>query len=102
MWTHWSRSKLTSMSLPRGKPCAPRPLYLWTAMTTNPQLTGLLLPSREAVLWPDSDFGLLVDAAKDAEAAGYDSVWVGDSLLARPRGEPMSLLAAIAGATKKV
>jgi len=71
-------------------------------MTTKPQLTGLLLPSREAVLWADSDFGLLVDAAKDAEAAGYDSVWVGDSLLARPRGEPLSLLAAIGGATTKV
>jgi alkanesulfonate monooxygenase SsuD/methylene tetrahydromethanopterin reductase-like flavin-dependent oxidoreductase (luciferase family) len=71
-------------------------------MTTKPQLTGLLLPSREALLWAGSDFGRLVDSAKAAEDAGYDSVWVGDSLLARPRGEPMTLLAAIAGVTKKV
>jgi len=71
-------------------------------MTTKPQLTGLLLPSREALLWADSNLGLLVDAAKVAEEAGYDSVWVGDSLLARPRGEPLALLGAIAGATKRV
>jgi alkanesulfonate monooxygenase SsuD/methylene tetrahydromethanopterin reductase-like flavin-dependent oxidoreductase (luciferase family) len=29
-------------------------------------------------------------------------VWVGDSLLARPRGEPLTLLSAIAGATDRV
>src|SRR6266567_1950864 len=73
-------------------------VYLSHAMTTKPQLTGLLLPSREALLWADSNLGLLVDAAKVAEEAGYDSVWVGDSLLARPRGEPLALLGAIAGA----
>ena len=28
---------------------------------------------------------------------GYDSVWVGDSLLARPRHEPLTLLAGVAG-----
>lgn len=63
---------------------------------------GLLLPSREVLLWRDSDLGFLVTAAADAEKMGYDSVWVGDSLLARPRGEPVSLLSAIAGATSRV
>ncbi|MGH9057510.1 MAG: LLM class flavin-dependent oxidoreductase [Acidimicrobiales bacterium] len=63
---------------------------------------GLLLPSREAVLWAGGDLRLLVDAARSAEQAGYDSVWVGDSLLARPRGEPFSLLSAIAAATTRV
>src|SRR5437899_216038 len=63
---------------------------------------GLLLPSREALLWGDSDLSFVVGAARRAEEAGYDSVWVGDSLLARPRGEPLALLAAVAGATSRV
>ena len=63
---------------------------------------GLLLPSREALLWRNADFPFLVKAAANAEKAGYDSVWVGDSLLARPRGEPVSLLSAIAAVTSKV
>lgn len=63
---------------------------------------GLLLPSREALLWGDSDLRWLVDTAVAAERLGYRSVWVGDSLLARPRGEPLTLLAAIAGATTRV
>lgn len=65
-------------------------------------MVGLLLPSREALLWGDSDLSFLVGAARRAEEAGYDSVWVGDSLLARPRGEPLVLLAAVAGATSRV
>ena len=64
--------------------------------------TGLLLPSREVLLWANSDLALLIDAAVRAEKAGYDSVWVGDSLLARPRGEPLTLLGAVAGATSRV
>ena len=65
-------------------------------------MTGLLLPSREVLLWADGDLASLVTIAADAEKAGYDSVWVGDSLLARPRGEPLALLAAIAVATNGV
>jgi alkanesulfonate monooxygenase SsuD/methylene tetrahydromethanopterin reductase-like flavin-dependent oxidoreductase (luciferase family) len=64
--------------------------------------TGLLLPSREALLWADSDLAFVVEAARRAEEAGFDSVWVGDSLLARPRGEPLTLLAAAAGVTERV
>jgi alkanesulfonate monooxygenase SsuD/methylene tetrahydromethanopterin reductase-like flavin-dependent oxidoreductase (luciferase family) len=64
--------------------------------------TGLLLPSREALLWAGSDLAFVVEAARLAEQAGYDSVWAGDSLLARPRGEPITLLAAVAGATTRV
>lgn len=63
---------------------------------------GLLLPSREVLLWRDADLAFLVDAARRAEADGFDSVWVGDSLLARPRGEPLLLLAATAAATQRV
>jgi alkanesulfonate monooxygenase SsuD/methylene tetrahydromethanopterin reductase-like flavin-dependent oxidoreductase (luciferase family) len=71
-------------------------------VTNQPTGTGLLLPSREALLWADGDLAQIVNAARAAEDAGYDSVWVGDSLLARPRGEPLTLLAAIAAATARV
>jgi len=71
-------------------------------MSDRSPMTGLLLPSREALLWADSDLAVVVDAARRAEQAGYDSVWAGDSLLARPRGEPITLLAAVAGATTRV
>lgn len=64
--------------------------------------TGLLLPSREALLWAEGDLTFILDAARKAEQAGYDSVWAGDSLLARPRGEPLILLAGVAGATTRV
>lgn len=63
---------------------------------------GVLLPSRESLLWGDSDLSFLVEAARLAEQDGYDSVWVGDSLLARPRGEPLTLLAAISSVTRNV
>ena len=44
----------------------------------------------------------LVEFAKTAEQAGFDSVWVGDSLLARTRAEPLSILAAVAAVTDRV
>ncbi len=71
-------------------------------MAKRSHATGLLLPSREALLWADSDLAFLIEAARHAEKAGFDSVWAGDSLLARPRGEPLTLLAAVAGATTRV
>jgi len=71
-------------------------------VATQTPKTGLLLPSREVVLFANSDLTIVIAAARRAEQAGYDSVWVGDSLLARPRGEPLTLLAAVAGATTRV
>jgi alkanesulfonate monooxygenase SsuD/methylene tetrahydromethanopterin reductase-like flavin-dependent oxidoreductase (luciferase family) len=71
-------------------------------MSNQVEATGLLLPSREALLWAGSDLGFVVEAGRRAEQAGYDSVWVGDSLLARPRGEPLTILGAVAGATSRV
>ncbi len=44
----------------------------------------------------------LMELAVRAEGFGFDSVWVGDSLLARPRHDPLTLLAAVAAHTQKV
>jgi alkanesulfonate monooxygenase SsuD/methylene tetrahydromethanopterin reductase-like flavin-dependent oxidoreductase (luciferase family) len=72
------------------------------SFSQQPLQVGLLLPSRETVLWSGGDLTFLIEAARLAEEAGYDSVWAGDSLLARPRGEPLTVLAAIAAATIRV
>ena len=63
---------------------------------------GLLLPSREALLWGGADAEVVLGAARHAEDAGFDSAWVGDSLLARPRFEPLTLLAALSAATPRL
>src|SRR5919109_2587814 len=45
----------------------------------------------------------LFDMAQRGEASGvFDAVWVGDSLLAKPRLESITLLSALAAITKKV
>jgi probable F420-dependent oxidoreductase len=46
--------------------------------------------------------GPLLAMAERAEAAGFDSVWIGDSITARPRHEPLTLLAAVAARTRRV
>jgi len=46
--------------------------------------------------------GPLLTMAERAEARGFDSVWIGDSITARPRHEPLTLLAAVAARTKRV
>ncbi len=63
---------------------------------------GYLLPTRESVMEGRPAAKPLLDLAEMAEDLGYDSVWVGDSVTARPRHEPMTLLAAAAGRTRRV
>jgi probable F420-dependent oxidoreductase len=63
---------------------------------------GYLLPTRESIMEGRPAAEPLLALAERAENLGYDSVWVGDSLLARPRHEPITLLAGVAGRTKKV
>ncbi len=65
---------------------------------------GILLPTRGAMLWGRKapDFGLLLDLAVRAEELGFDSLFAGDSILARPRFEALSVLSAIAARTQKV
>lgn len=63
---------------------------------------GYLLPTRERVMEAQPETASLLALAERAEALGFDSVWVGDSLLARPRHDPLTLLAAVAARTRKV
>ena len=68
---------------------------------------GLLLGTRGLVMRAQRegtavDAGVMLDLAERAEAAGLHSVWVGDSLLSKPRLEPVAALAALAVRTSRV
>src|ERR1700692_1496582 len=63
---------------------------------------GYLLPTREQIMEGKPEAAPLLALAARAEALGFDSVWVGDSLLARPRHEPLTLLAGVAGRVPRV
>jgi len=63
---------------------------------------GVLIPTREVVMSGRPETAPLLAMAERAEAAGFDSVWIGDSITARPRHEPLTLMAAIAARTRRV
>ena len=63
---------------------------------------GYLLPTRERIMDHEPSTVRLIELAEKAETLGYDSLWVGDSLFARPRHEPMTLLAGVATRTQRV
>ena len=63
---------------------------------------GVLIPTREVVMSGRPQTAPLLTMAERAEAAGFDSVWIGDSITARPRHEPLTLMAAIAARTRRV
>jgi alkanesulfonate monooxygenase SsuD/methylene tetrahydromethanopterin reductase-like flavin-dependent oxidoreductase (luciferase family) len=66
------------------------------------QSFGLILANRAVVLGAVTARDLL-DLAGEAERSGvFDAVWVGDSLLAKPRLESVTLLSAVAGVTERV
>jgi alkanesulfonate monooxygenase SsuD/methylene tetrahydromethanopterin reductase-like flavin-dependent oxidoreductase (luciferase family) len=62
---------------------------------------GYLLPTRERVMEGHPETGPLLALAEKAEALGFDSIWVGDSVTAKPRHDPLTLLAAVAGRAKQ-
>ncbi len=65
---------------------------------------GVLLPTRGLLISDNPPDGLdrVIELARRVEGAGMDSVWVGDSLTAKPRLEPLATLAAVAVHTQKV
>ena len=61
---------------------------------------GLLLPTRLGVAEQKSVQEIL-ELARIAETAGVHSLWVGDSLFARPRLDPLATLCAVAATTSR-
>ena len=69
--------------------------------STAPRI-GYLLPTRERIMAGRPETGPLLALAEKAEGLGYDSIWIGDSLLAKPRHDPITLMAAVAARTERV
>src|ERR1700733_13709975 len=63
---------------------------------------GYLLPTREQIMEGNPSAAPLLELATRAEAEGFDSVWVGDSVTARPRHDALTLLAGVAGRVPRV
>jgi len=71
-------------------------------VTGRPLDFGVNLNNREPLIAPDYDVQMLLDLSSTVEEAGFDSVWVGDSLFSKPRYEPIALLSAISQRTSRV
>ena len=63
---------------------------------------GLLLPN-QGVVFGATTVSELIELAEQAESSGvFESLWVGDNLLAKPRLESVTLLSALAVRTERV
>ena len=62
------------------------------------------MPTRHLLMAGDAPSNIepVLSMAETAERAGLDSVWVGDSLTAKPRLEPLTTLSAVALRTHRV
>ena len=67
-----------------------------------PPSFGLILANRAVVLGALQARDLLDLTVSAEESGAFDAVWVGDSLLAKPRLEAVTLLSALAGVTRRV
>ncbi|MER7350355.1 LLM class flavin-dependent oxidoreductase [Streptomyces aurantiacus] len=70
--------------------------------SSGPPQVGVLLPTREQAITGAFAAAPLLDFARRAEQAGFDSLWAGDSLTARPRLDPLVVLSAAAAVTSRV
>lgn len=68
----------------------------------GPLRIGVLLPTREQAISGSYEAAPLIAFARQAEELGFDSLWAGDSLTARPRLDPLVVLSAAAAATKRI
>ena len=73
-------------------------------MSKDKPKIGVLLPTRGLLLRGDqpANADRVFRMAQRVEDAGLDSVWVGDSLVAKPRLEPLATLGALATRTSRV
>lgn len=63
---------------------------------------GILLPTREVVLSGKAEPSSIYDLADRSETLGFHSVWVGDSVVAKPRLDALTTLAAVASRTRRI
>lgn len=76
-------------------------------MNTPQAKLGVLLPTRGPVMQAKRDkrpvdATKLLSLAQEVENGGLDSVWIGDSLVSKPRLEPVATLAALAAITMNI
>jgi alkanesulfonate monooxygenase SsuD/methylene tetrahydromethanopterin reductase-like flavin-dependent oxidoreductase (luciferase family) len=70
--------------------------------SSGPPSVGVLLPTREQAINGSFAAAPLLDFARQAEQLGFDSLWAGDSLTARPRLDPLVVLSAAGAVTSRV
>ncbi len=63
---------------------------------------GVLLPTRGVLFTDPPDVSPIFRMATKAEEAGYHSVWVGDSVTAKPRLEALTTLGALSAITSRI
>lgn len=68
----------------------------------RPLRIGVLLPTREQAITGSFAAAPLLEFARTAEQSGFDSLWTGDSLTARPRLDPLVVLSAAGAVTNRV
>jgi alkanesulfonate monooxygenase SsuD/methylene tetrahydromethanopterin reductase-like flavin-dependent oxidoreductase (luciferase family) len=74
-----------------------------TSAVSQPVSFGLSLPNRAVLFGGPISWEVLLRASERAEASGsFDSVWVGDNLLSKPRLEAVVALSAIAARTRRL
>ncbi len=73
-------------------------------MTSSPvpPRVGVQLPTREYAMAGGFAAAPLLAFARRAEEFGFDSLWTGDSVTARPRLEPLVVLSAAAAVTERI
>lgn len=67
-----------------------------------PVKLGYLLPTRENIMAGRGETSGMLKLAERAEKLGFDGIWIGNSVTARPRHDPLTLMAAVAARVPRV